>query len=650
MPDFPKPYWSEWAHLIIAKYDLREGPKGEHHGCCPHCGHNDWPSTRFWINEKDGMVKFQCRQCNDFNSIVQILEEDGVWPVATATSKAVNHPVTASDFANVVSITQTKQEPPKQFDPYTPYHERKGVKLIGAVLEGSDVVVPLFNTDRQQVGHQRISPTGGKRFNQGLNKEGGVFGVVGKFNPDNPGTVWVAEGWATGVSVHMALEEKLPVIFALDKNNIQPVCDALTLQWPDIELRIAADNDANNGGQEAAQKTGLPWSAPALPDTDWNDVHAALGLTAVKQGLSQLKQPQSLLDELVWIGEARPVLQSNYLIKGWIGRQQMLVLYGQSNTGKSFLMLDMAYHVAAGRDWHGNKIKQGVVLYLAAEGGNGYLNRARAIQDHYQDTDVPLAVRPCPVNLLDPDADLERLCNLTDLVKEKYGKIELIVVDTLSRSMAGGNENSPEAMTAVIQHCDLLREHSDASIALVHHSGKAGNEAGARGHSSLRAATDTEIELHVDEDAGIRFAKATKQRDIESGKQFAFELKSVELGCDEDGDPVTSCYIIPADEERISEATTKLGPNERLLVTCFTQLWGEQIGGENPGGVGFPDAGTRWTIDEDTLRQHFYGKVGGNNKRQAWSRTVDNLTNKGELAKNAGVFWLVRSKYKLKGA
>ena len=646
MGDFPKPYWAEWAPAIIAKYSLREGPIGEFHGACPSCGHNDWPSTRFWINERDGLVKFSCRQCNSFEDIVTIMEEDGVWPIAQAASVAVNHGVTASDFDNIVPLpTQTTSVPQQQFDPYTPYHERKGVDLIGAVLEGSDVVVPLFNTSRQQVGQQRIKPDGSKRFNQGLNKEGGVFGVVGRFNPDNPGTVWLSEGWATGVSVHMALDKQLPVIFALDKNNIQTVVDALTLQWPDIDIHIAADNDADTGGQKAAQATGLPWSAPALANTDWNDVHATLGLKAVAQGLQIINKPTTLLDQLVWIGDVQPVLQSNYLVKGWIGQQQMLVLYGQSNTGKSFLMLDMAYHVAAGRDWHGHKVKQGVVLYLACEGGSGYLNRAKVIADHYGDADVPLAIRPSPVNLLDPDADLEKLCQLMDLVKEHYGDIALCIVDTLSRSIAGGNENSPETMTAVIQHCDILREHGDCSVALVHHSGKATDT--ARGHSSLRAATDTEIELTVDEDAGIRFAKATKQRDIESGKEFAFELQAVEVGIDEDGDPVTSCYIIPADNERVSEATTKLSSNERLLITCFTQLWGEQVGAPNRGGPGFPQGGTRWMVDEDALRQHFYGKSTAANKRQAWSRAIDGLLAKGEMAKNEGFFWLVRSKYAL---
>ena len=392
MPDFPKAYWSEWSEAIINRYSLREGPKGEHHGACPNCGHKDWPSTRFWIHERDGLVKFQCRQCNDFQAIVEILEHDGCWPLLEKKRPEIKLKQSGKDyFANVVPMPK-QEDPPVQFDPYTPYHERKGVDLIGAVLEGSDVVVPLFNTNREQVGHQRINPTGDKRFNPGLKKDGGVFGVVGKL--DFAGKCFVSEGWATSVSVHMA-SDHTPVIFALDAGNLATVCQALQETWPDMELVIAADNDANQKGQDAAKSTGLPWTAPAMPDTDWNDLHASQGLQAVATGLKTLKRPESLLDELVWIGDAQPVLQSNYLIKNWIGSKQMTVVYGQSNTGKSFFTLDMSYHIAAGREWHGHNVKQGCVLYYAAEGGSGYLNRARAIQDHYGDENAGNTSLPC---------------------------------------------------------------------------------------------------------------------------------------------------------------------------------------------------------------------------------------------------------------
>ena len=642
MPDFPKAYWSEWSEAIINRYSLREGPKGEHHGACPNCGHKDWPSTRFWIHERDGLVKFQCRQCNDFQAIVEILEHDGCWPLLEKKRPEIKLKQSGKDyFANVVPMPK-QEEPPVQFDPYTPYHERKGVDLIGAVLEGSDVVVPLFNTNREQVGHQRINPSGDKRFNPGLKKDGGVFGVVGKL--DFQGKCFVSEGWATSVSVHMA-SDHTPVIFALDAGNLATVCQALQETWPDMELVIAADNDANQKGQDAAKSTGLPWTAPAMPDTDWNDVHASQGLQAVATGLKTLKRPESLLDELVWIGDAQPVLQSNYLIKNWIGSKQMTVVYGQSNTGKSFFTLDMSYHIAAGRDWHGHKVKQGVVLYYAAEGGSGYLNRARAIQDHYGDENVPLAIRPCPVNLLDPGADLPKLLAQIDMVKELHGEIALIVVDTLSRALVGGNENGPEDMTAYIANSDALREHGQCSVLSVHHSGKATDL--ARGHSSLRAATDTEIEVAVDEVSGIRFAKTTKQREIEGGREFAFELETVILGDDEDGDSVTSCYVMPVTEDRKQEAKVKLSPSGKKMIECFTQLQGDHVGKINPGGTGYPEGGTRWMIEVEDLRKHFLGKTTATNKSQAFNRPFEKLVEDGQIAVNDGFCWLTAGKYKL---
>ena len=641
MDDYPKAYWSEWADKIIQRYDLKpqgSGSKKEWHGSCPSCGHNDWPSTRFWINpSSDGLVKFACRQCNSFTDIVKILEHDGCWPLPN------------QKYDNVVPI---KGDAAHGFDDLLPYHVKKKVDLIGAELDGNNVVVPLFNTKKEQVGIQTIYPDSSKRFNKGLSKSSGIFGVVGTLDTDKPGKVWLAEGWATSVSIKMALAangDPTPVLFGLDKSNLTPVCEAIAETWPQLDVFVAADNDADNGGQEAARKTGKPYAVPKAKNTDFNDLHVSLGLKAVSDQLNKLVTPESILDELVWIDDAEPVLKSNYLIKGWLGAQQMTVVYGQSNVGKSFFTLDLAYHIAAGREWHGNRVNQGTVLYLAGEGGQGFLARMRAVQDHYGDKNVPLAIRPSPINMLDPNADLPKLFNIIDMVKETHGKIELIIIDTLSRAMAGGNENAPEAMTSYISNSDSLAIHGQCSVLTVHHSGKAGNEAGARGHSSLRAATSTEIELDVDETTGIRFAKATKQRDIATNKEFAFELQTVELGKDEDGDPVTSCHIIPVSDERKAEAKVKISPNEKLLIECFTQLWGEQIGKENPSGAGWPQGGSRWCIDEDSLKEHYYGKTNTGNQRQSYKRARDGLLNKGEMAINDGFLWLARNKHKIGG-
>lgn len=79
---------------------------------------------------------------------------------------------------------------------------------------------------------------------------------------------------------------------------------------------------------------------------------------------------------------------------------------------------------------------------------------------------------------------------------------------------------------------------------VVHHSGKDASKS-ARGSGSLRAAADTEIELtRVD---GIIMAETRKQRDMTCDAVFAYSLKSVFIGMDDDGEKVTSAVVQPAE-------------------------------------------------------------------------------------------------------
>jgi hypothetical protein len=106
----------------------------------------------------------------------------------------------------------------------------------------------------------------------------------------------------------------------------------------------------------------------------------------------------------------------------------------------------------------------------------------------------------------------------------------------LSRAIAGGDENSPVDMGAYVKNIDRLRKQTTAHLASIHHCGK-DKARGARGHSLVRAATDTEIEI------ASRAMTVKKQRDGADGIKFQFRLKPVTLWQDEDRDWVTSCYV-----------------------------------------------------------------------------------------------------------
>ena len=74
---------------------------------------------------------------------------------------------------------------------------------------------------------------------------------------------------------------------------------------------------------------------------------------------------------------------------------------------------------------------------MATEGGNSFRNRVYALKEHYGDENALLAVRPSPVDMFNSDVDLPTLENLCNEIRDEKGEIALIVVDTLSRAMAG---------------------------------------------------------------------------------------------------------------------------------------------------------------------------------------------------------------------
>ena len=274
--------------------------------------------------------------------------------------------------------------------------------------------------------------------------------------------------------------------------------------------------------------------------------------------------------ELEWFDDIEPVISAPYIVKNVLDLGAMSVVYGPSNSGKTFFALDIAYHVAIDHRWRTQRVAGGGVLYLAAEGGNGIANRIVGLRKTSGVVDVPFALRRAGLDLLHPDADTERVITLARDVSER-APLKLIVIDTLSRVMAGGDENGPVDMTAFIKNVDRIRHATGAHIMIVHHTGKDVAK-GARGHSSLRAATDTEIEVITDE-TEMRLAKVTKQRDLQGGEEFAFKLDAVALGVDQDGDAVTTCIVVPVEER--TQDTLKLPPRAvcKAILKAVDDAW-----------------------------------------------------------------------------
>jgi hypothetical protein len=249
------------------------------------------------------------------------------------------------------------------------------------------------------------------------------------------------------------------------------------------------------------------------------------------------------LKPLLW-SELSSTTSSTAIIKGLLDEGTMSVMYGASGSYKTFVAANLGAHVALGRDWCGRRVHGGRVLYIAAEGGGSIERRFTAFRIHHAiEPCDELAVLPVSVDLCHEASDVEEVINGARWVFQGE-PLKLIIVDTLSRTFGGGNENAPDDMGGFVRNCDRLRHETGAHLLAIHHSGKDSAQ-GARGHSLLRAAVDTEIEVAKDETAGLITVTVTKQRDHQTGDRFAFNPIRIELGNDDDGDPVTSCILEP---------------------------------------------------------------------------------------------------------
>jgi hypothetical protein len=230
-----------------------------------------------------------------------------------------------------------------------------------------------------------------------------------------------------------------------------------------------------------------------------------------------------------------------WLIKGVLPKADLGVVFGESGSGKSFFVSDMALSLALGKSWRGHKSRQSRVVYLAAEGGSGFRKRLKAYEQHHKIdlAGVPFGVIPVAPNFL-------QKVDALDVAKaiKAWGGADLVIIDTFAQVTPGANENAGEDVGKALAHFRGLNRALGAMVLLVHHSGKDTSK-GARGWSGLRAAADVELEV-IRTESG-RVTRVTKQKDGDDHGEFGFELEVVPLGMDEDGDIITSCAVVEAE-------------------------------------------------------------------------------------------------------
>lgn len=298
----------------------------------------------------------------------------------------------------------------------------------------------------------------------------------------------------------------------------------------------------------------------------------------------------------------------SWIVKKLFEAGTVIMFYGDSYSGKTYIVLSLAYSIITGLPFAGFDVKKkGPVAYLCGEGRSGIARRLHALEiDRGMSVgeDFRISDGPTALSLAEQARELE---SALEHDAEVNNPPVMLIIDTWARNL-GGDENSSQDVATALQCIDAIRARfPEMCVVIIHHTGQA-DKTRARGSYSLKCAVDVEAIVEKGSDELARFC-ITKQKDGEAPPPLAFRFRSVSLGfTDEDFEPVfASCVqpttFIPAPKS----GSAGTGKNQLLAKRAFEELWRGRTT-EKPGvtvkewreackSLGIPSNKVKQTID-----------------------------------------------------
>ncbi len=402
-----------------------------------------------------------------------------------------------------------------------PYLKTKGVQAHGLRESGDKLIVPMRDAAGELHSLQTIDGAGDKLYLAGGRKRGCYFSI-GK--PD--GVLCIAEGYATGASVHEATGYAVAVAF--DAGNLEPVARALRAKFPELRLILCADDDAvaegNPGLAHATAAARAAGGLVAVPDfgpdrpegaTDFNDLTLHRGAGAVRKAVEGARAPGRATDqgsggvELICAAsvDSEPV---RWLWREWIAAGKLHLIGGAPSTGKTTLALALAATLTSGGRWpDGTRCtEQGSVLIWSGEDGIADTLRPRLEAMDADLTRVHFVGRVTDERgsrPFDPAADMRELA----IAAATLADLRMLIIDPVVSAVAGDSHKNAEVRRGLQPVVDFAEGRSVAAIGVTHFS------KGTQGRDPLERLTGS---LAFGALARLAFA-AAKMKD-EAGEEY----------------------------------------------------------------------------------------------------------------------------------
>lgn len=327
-------------------------------------------------------------------------------------------------------------------------------------------------------------------------------------------------------------------------------------------------------------------------------------------------------------------LTPQWLIEGLMPSHGLHVLYGAPGTGKSFVALHAALHVAAGRRWAGREVRQGGVVYVASEGGRNFRKRvvaARRALDVRSETQFALITRAPHLGARNDHTDELIRDILSECRRMGFDRPRLVVLDTLSRSITDLQESNAQDIMVFVAHAQRIADELNALVLPVHHCGK-DESRGMRGSSALHGAVDAEWMVSRDAETGVRQLSVEKMKDGPDRLQLRYDLEDVEVGTDLAGHPIATCVAKVYDVAIVDlPAEARAGPqDDRFLAALrvLAQIEGVDVVGPGPAGRAVALARLRTVLAGSGA----LGAASDKAAATAFNRALTSLARKGLLA------------------
>lgn len=293
--------------------------------------------------------------------------------------------------------------------------------------------------------------------------------------------------------------------------------------WDDWELETLVRN-ASEYGEETKGAKGFETNADAFSGfkglDDWTPSDGGLDDAPAPIAERPRGHVMALHDYADSVGDPE------WLIRGFLPAQGVAMLYGDSGTYKSFLALDWALSLAYGEPgpWEAAPVKHDV-FFIAGEGPVATAKKRWPAWREHRDIEFVNDHRFFILDRVPTFTDDERWEDIKADLAHLNVRPELVVIDTMSRAMAGADENSSKDATMMLSFAESIARHFECLVLLIHHTGK-DEKKGARGSSVFKANVDSQ--MATSKKHGGMELRVKKHKDADAPDEpIMFKLKEV---------------------------------------------------------------------------------------------------------------------------